>query len=77
MTTDELKQQEIDRQKLEQIEIKAHMEDILPKFEAELQVLCKKYEVALEGFIQIGDNGIFPQVRIRPVKTEPNPYDRK
>ena len=77
MTTEELKQQEAERQKKEIEENKKRLEEILPTFEAELKVLCEKYQVAIEAFIIVRDLGIEPAIRIRPMKKPSNPYEVK
>lgn len=76
MTTEELKQQEEERQKKKAEKDKKYLEENLPKFEAELKVLCEKYQLAIEGFCTRSDKGCSPQIRVRMTNPSPNPYDR-
>ena len=81
MTTEDLKKQEAERKQKEIEENQTRLKEVLPIFEAELKVLCEKHQVAIEGFMMIGDRGIQPEIRIIPIKKivpsgDPqNPYD--
>jgi len=76
MNTEELKkQQELEVQELAE-ENKKKIEEIVPKFDSELKVLCEKHGVMIQGFCMRSDIGCQAGIRIA-LKKPPTPYDVK